>query len=123
MPTADIADDFSTPLTLVRLRELKAKWKVSMLALAMRAHGLGAISDDEYKRICIIFSRFGYRKHEPQMGLTPEAPAGVVWLAGEFARRHGANSPSALFLRPELFVRRYPRAAAIAGIATQEAVQ
>lgn len=122
MPAADIAADFKEPLTFARLRELKAKWKVSMGALAMRAHDLGAITDAEYKRIWFLFSRYGYRKHEPPMGLTPEAPGGVEWLLRKFVEKHGIAAPEALFLTPGLFARRYPRAAGIAGIPLKEAV-
>lgn len=123
MPAEDVAEDFTEPLTFARLRELKAKWKVSMGALVMRAKSLGAITDSEEKRIWFLFSRYGYRKREPPMGLVEERPQGIAWLAMKFAKSKGAEAPAALFLSPGLFARRYPEAARIAGIFSQEAAK
>ncbi len=123
MPAEDIAGDFGEPLTFARLRELKAKWKVSMGALVKRAKSLGAITDFEEKRIWFLFSRYGYRKREPPMGLVEEKPQGVAWLAGEFAKSKGVEAPAALFLSPSLFAHRYPHAALIAGTPSQEVAQ
>ncbi len=122
MPAEDVDEDFSEPLTFVRLRELKAKWKVSMGALVMRAKSLGAITDAEEKRIWFLFSRYGYRKHEPPMGLVEEKPQGITWLASKFAEAKGAEAPAALFLSSGLFARRYPSAAMSAGISQEAAM-
>lgn len=52
--------------SLEQLIVLKKKWKVSLAALALRLHELGAISDWHYRSLCIDISRRGYRKREPQ---------------------------------------------------------
>ena len=108
MPAADIGADFAAPLTFARLRELKMKWKVSMGALVMRAKALEAITQQEEKRIWYLFSRYGYRKHEPRMGLEDETPRAVPWLVNSFSRKHGMGAPAALGLLPASFARRYP---------------
>ncbi|MBQ7188540.1 MAG: ImmA/IrrE family metallo-endopeptidase [Kiritimatiellae bacterium] len=120
MPAADIEEDLSAPLTFARLRELKSKWKVSMSALVIRAQQLKKISDSEAKRIWFLFSRYGYRKNEPVMGLSEERPFGVTWLVREFAKAKGTTAPASLFLTPELFARRYPDSAGLAGRDRQE---
>jgi Zn-dependent peptidase ImmA (M78 family)/DNA-binding XRE family transcriptional regulator len=51
--------------TLDQLIVLKRRWKVSVAALALRLHEVGALSDWHYRSLCIDISRKGYRKHEP----------------------------------------------------------
>lgn len=64
MPGKEIRPDVEG-LTLPKLAELKRYWKVSMQALIMRAHDLGAISDRQKRSFFTRFSQLGYRKTEP----------------------------------------------------------
>lgn len=52
-------------LTFKKLGELKQYWLTSMFSIAVRAKELKCISAEQYKNICIQFSRKGYRKAEP----------------------------------------------------------
>lgn len=64
MPASDIRGDL-VKLTLARLADLKAAWRVSMAALLRRARDVGAISHYEYRRLNIELSTAGYRTREP----------------------------------------------------------
>jgi Zn-dependent peptidase ImmA (M78 family)/DNA-binding XRE family transcriptional regulator len=52
-------------LSIPKLAQLKAHWKVSMQALVERAHHLGTITPSQRKYLYMQFSRFGYRLREP----------------------------------------------------------
>ena len=110
-PAEDIAADLAPPLTFAKLRELKVKWKMSMSGLVRRAKEIKAIRESEYKSICFFFSKFGYRKREPSMGLLPECARAVRWLAADLFRSRGDAAPEALHLTRGLFDDRYPGAA------------
>ena len=107
-PEADVADELRPPLTFARLRDLKAKWKMSMGALVHRAADIGILKPSEAKRVWFVFNRYGYRKHEPSMGLVREVPQGVSWLVSDFLKEHGATAVSMLHLSRTLFDNRYP---------------
>ena len=110
-PESDIRDDLAPPLSFARLRTLKGKWKMSMASLVHRAQDLGVLKPAEAQRIWFFFGQYGYRKHEPDMGLRPEEPRAVSYLAQHFAQKVGlAAAASALFLTPSHFVERYPAA-------------
>lgn len=64
MPADEVRHDLEGA-TLERLANLKSYWKVSMAALNMRAHELGAISDRQYRRNAMRLSQLGYRTKEP----------------------------------------------------------
>ncbi len=64
MPAREIKKDLAH-LTLAKLADLKRYWKVSMQALIMRAHDLGAITDRQKRSFYMRLSQLGYRKHEP----------------------------------------------------------
>ena len=109
-PEADVADELRPPLSFARLRDLKAKWKMSMGALVHRAADIGILKPAETKRVWFAFNRYGYRKHEPSMGLVREVPEGVSWLVSDFLKRNGATAVSMLHLSQTLFDKRYPGA-------------
>lgn len=50
---------------LNRYIELKRKWKVSIAAMIMRAHDLGAITDNQYQYLLRQVSKNGWRTNEP----------------------------------------------------------
>lgn len=111
-PRTDVESDLTPPLTFPRLRELKAKWKMSMGALVHRAEDIGILKPSEAKRIWFFFGRYGYRKREPTAGIVRETPQGVQKLLAGFLERHGQQAPSVLHLTQGLFEKRYPGATA-----------
>ena len=74
MPRNNISNELIPPLTIMRLRELKSKWKVSMGSLLYRAHKLGTIKESAYRRMWMFFSSQGFRKNEPDCGIPEEKP-------------------------------------------------
>lgn len=72
MPAKDIRHELRE-LTLPLLARLKSYWRVSMAALAVRAHGLDTISDRQYRRFMMRLQQLGYRKREP-IEIEPEMP-------------------------------------------------
>lgn len=66
MPENEITP-FLHELDLPVLAQLKRRWRVSMRALIRRAKDVGAISQEEYRRFQILFSKKGYNKSEPVM--------------------------------------------------------
>jgi Zn-dependent peptidase ImmA (M78 family)/transcriptional regulator with XRE-family HTH domain len=75
MPAAEIAD--ALPRGRVdwdSLFELQLVWGVSLQALLVRTHRLGAISDREYARGYRHLSRNGWRRNEPLRLGKPEEP-------------------------------------------------
>ena len=79
MPAADIRPDFGYRLDLAKLGRLKRKWKVSMQALAYRAHQLGSIDQTRFRSIFTQISRKGWRKTEP-VQVARESPLGFKRL-------------------------------------------
>ena len=47
------------------LKKLKGVYGISMAAIMARAHNLGLISDNRYKRFCIHVNTMGWRQNEP----------------------------------------------------------
>jgi Zn-dependent peptidase ImmA (M78 family)/transcriptional regulator with XRE-family HTH domain len=83
MPAAALAGDFAGErLNLFYLARLKAKWQVSMQALARRAKDLAAISDRQYRYIMKQISARGWRTVEPEFTrIRPELPRAVRKMA------------------------------------------
>ncbi len=75
LPACDVRRDFSGRLDFPRLKALKRKWRVSMQALAYRAHQIGCIDQTRFKSIFQQMSRKGWRKTEP-VEVKPESPRG-----------------------------------------------
>lgn len=75
-PPAELrADLLMQPISLPRLVELKAKWGMSMAALARRARQLEAIDQSAYTHIFIRLGKEGWRRREPGEGdIPPERP-------------------------------------------------
>ena len=66
MPAKDISKDFEGDITLVKLGELKKKWKVSMQALLYRASDLGFITDNQKRYLISQFNALNIRRREPK---------------------------------------------------------
>jgi Zn-dependent peptidase ImmA (M78 family)/DNA-binding XRE family transcriptional regulator len=49
MPRAAISREFSTPVVVSSLAQLKLRWRVPLLALAKRAKDLGVVTDRQYR--------------------------------------------------------------------------
>lgn len=109
MPAADIRGEFDGAVDLARLLELKARWGVSMSALAKRAQSLGRLSDWQYRNLMIEMSALGYRTAEPGI-VAPEDPFRVHEAIE--ALRTGKNMDDGeiaerMRLRPEVFAALY----------------
>ena len=65
LPVSEIRADLGVRLDIPKLSALKRKWRVSMQALAYRAHQIGAIDKTRYTSIFQQLSRAGWRKSEP----------------------------------------------------------
>lgn len=61
-------------ISLVELKNLKTKYKMSMSAWVRRAYDLNIITNARFRSFMINFSREGYRKKEPELHLCPETP-------------------------------------------------
>ena len=65
MPEADIKSRVGYVYSASQIIKAKGRWKVSAMALATRLHGLGMLSDWNYRSIIIELGRRGFRKGEP----------------------------------------------------------
>jgi Zn-dependent peptidase ImmA (M78 family)/transcriptional regulator with XRE-family HTH domain len=65
LPANEVRCDFGVKLDIPKLSALKRKWRVSMQALAYRAHQIGCINEIRYRSIFQQMSREGWRKSEP----------------------------------------------------------
>lgn len=72
-PAIEIADDLPTRLDWTVLHRLKRRWGISLKALVMRAHALGRITDDTYRRGMRQLAIWGLPERGP-LG-APETPA------------------------------------------------
>ena len=106
-PAEYIKEELTPPLTLMRLRELKVRWKVSMGSLLYRAHSLKTITDATYRRAWMFLSSQGYRKKEPDCGIEDENPTLLVRLVNSLVATE-PNALETLCLSPERFHKRYP---------------
>ncbi|MGF1633008.1 MAG: ImmA/IrrE family metallo-endopeptidase [Phycisphaerae bacterium] len=66
LPESEVRRDLALKLDIPRLMALKRKWRVSMQAIAYRAHQLGCIDKIRYTSIFQQLSRNGWRKTEPE---------------------------------------------------------
>jgi Zn-dependent peptidase ImmA (M78 family) len=73
MPREVFRKEFAVPLTLSGLAEMKRKWRVSIQALAMRAHDIGVVTERQYKYVVRQLSVKGWKLHEP-VEVEPEKP-------------------------------------------------
>lgn len=65
MPKEAFLNDLLYPNNLEHYIQLKKKWRVSISAMIVRAHKLGAISNNQYQYLMRKMNQNGYRKNEP----------------------------------------------------------
>ena len=76
MPSADVFSRVGRISSVDQLITAKARWGVSVAALAYRLHKLGLLSEWQYRTFCIQISKRGFRTDEPN-GLPRETS--VIW--------------------------------------------
>lgn len=75
LPANEIRADLGVKLDIPKLMALKRKWRVSMQAIAYRAHQIGCINDIRYRSLFQQMSREWGRKFEPpSVAVRPESP-------------------------------------------------
>lgn len=65
MPRASMLAEAPRTPTVNALLALKARWAVSLVALARRLHEVRAMRDWHYRSVCIQIAKKGYRTSEP----------------------------------------------------------
>jgi Zn-dependent peptidase ImmA (M78 family)/DNA-binding XRE family transcriptional regulator len=65
MPNKIMFEEFTKPLTLVSLAQLKLKWHVSMAALLYKARDLKVVTERQYTYLVSQMSSRGWKEHEP----------------------------------------------------------
>ncbi|NKX93962.1 ImmA/IrrE family metallo-endopeptidase [Sanguibacter hominis ATCC BAA-789] len=73
MPRADVLGAIRGNLMLEDILVLKRRWRVSAMALNLRAHRLGVISDWTYGTLAKQLSSAGFRRGEPGSDLLTES--------------------------------------------------
>jgi Zn-dependent peptidase ImmA (M78 family)/transcriptional regulator with XRE-family HTH domain len=53
------------PITVDRLARQKLKWRVSMQAILYHAKNMGVIAERQFRYVCMIINKLGYREIEP----------------------------------------------------------
>lgn len=84
MPAKEIKSSLRN-LSIPKLAELKSHWRVSMAALAQRAHQLGTITPAQHKYLFIRLSKAGYRLREPE---ETDIPIEKPTLLSELVQAH-----------------------------------
>lgn len=80
MPRADVLGSVRRGLLLEDVLVLKRRWKVSAMALNLRANRLGLTTEWTYGLIARQLSSAGYRSGEPASDLTPESSSLLTQL-------------------------------------------
>lgn len=113
-PAAGIAGDLEdlSPRDFNRMLELKAKWGISIAAIAHRARDLGVFSPDEYRNVNIRLNQLGWKRVEPGVqGVEPE-PWFMSRCRAMVAGSGGLEATASLALMlPTTFARTYLPAA------------
>lgn len=76
MPRTDVLSHIPRFIDVNAIIRLKARWKVSAMALAFRLRSLSLLTEWQHRATCIELARRGYRSAEP-VGIDREAS--VVW--------------------------------------------
>lgn len=76
MPANDVRSRMPRFIDADAVIKLKARWRVSAMAMSYRLHQLNVISDWQYKTLCIELGKRGYRSSEP-VGI--ERETSLVW--------------------------------------------
>ncbi len=96
LPEEVMHDVFSSPIDLQRLAEIKGTWGVSMMAILLRAKGLGYVDEGRFRSLYEVMRRKGWLRKEPGDDRTaPERPR----LIHDLAAAHGIKDPSELVFK------------------------
>jgi Zn-dependent peptidase ImmA (M78 family)/transcriptional regulator with XRE-family HTH domain len=89
MPQASILPELgSGRVTIQMLAALKLRWKVSIQALAARAHDLSVITDRQYRSLMMQISKMGWRISEP-VRVEQERPTVLPSIINHYLTRKG----------------------------------
>ncbi|MFF2453943.1 helix-turn-helix domain-containing protein [Isoptericola sp. NPDC058082] len=73
MPRGGMLGTLRGNITVDQIPILRDEWRVSGMAVAVRLHQLGVITDWTYRLICQELARRGFRRSEPGSKLIPES--------------------------------------------------
>lgn len=76
MPANDVRSRMPRFIDADAVIRLKARWRVSAMAMAYRLHQLRVVSEWQYKSLCIELGKRGYRSGEP-VGI--ERETSIIW--------------------------------------------
>ncbi len=103
MPRADVLGAIRGNLMLEDIMVLKRRWRVSAMALNLRAHRLGVISEWTYGTLAKQLSMAGFRRGEPGSDLRAECSSLLTQVLSDMrARGEGfTNIAKALSVRAQ----------------------
>lgn len=87
MPRADVLGSVRGNLMLEDVLVLKRRWRVSAMALNLRAHRLGVISDWTYATLARQLSSAGFRRGEPGSDLIAESSSLLTQVVADLRSR------------------------------------
>jgi Zn-dependent peptidase ImmA (M78 family)/DNA-binding XRE family transcriptional regulator len=87
MPRADVLGAIRGNLTLEDIMVLKRRWRVSAMALNLRAHRLGVISEWTYGTLAKQLSMAGFRRGEPGSDLRAESSSLLTQVMSDMRAR------------------------------------
>lgn len=96
LPEEAMRDVFAAPIDVRRLAQIKGVWGVSMMAVLMRAKGMGYVDQGRFRSLYEVMRRKGWLKGEPGDHRTAtEGPR----LIKDLATAQGCPDPAALVFR------------------------
>lgn len=72
MPKDEIQKELNRDMSLLDLKRIKSKWKMSMQSILFKAHELEIITDAIYRKFFVFLSSQGMKKNEPDCGVLSE---------------------------------------------------
>jgi Zn-dependent peptidase ImmA (M78 family)/DNA-binding XRE family transcriptional regulator len=87
MPRSDVLGSIRGNLMLEDVLVLKRRWRVSAMALNLRAHRLGVISEWTYSTLAKQLSMAGFRRGEPGSDLLLESSSLLTQVMGDMRSR------------------------------------
>lgn len=87
MPRADVLGSIRGNLRLEDIMVLKRRWRVSAMALNLRAHRLGVISEWTYGTLAKQLSMAGFRRGEPGSDLRAESSSLLTQVVSDMRTR------------------------------------
>jgi Zn-dependent peptidase ImmA (M78 family)/transcriptional regulator with XRE-family HTH domain len=87
MPRSDVLGSIRGNLMLEDVLVLKQRWRVSAMALNLRAHRLGVISEWTYGTLAKQLSMAGFRRGEPGSDLRVESSSLLTQVMGDMRAR------------------------------------